>query len=577
VKWLLIVATVILGACGGSRQNTGEGSAATFQKFVDDYFAAYYNFNPSTATAVGLHEYDSKIEDLSAARIRSRVSELRALHSRLGELRAAKLGAEDEIDAEILDGQIQAELLDHETVRTWRKNPMTYVGLPGQAVDGLMKRNYAPARERLTSLIERMKGIPALLKAMDENVVEPPREFTELAVRMAKGSLSFFRDTVPNWVKSAAGNDMGAITAFNTENRKVTTAFQMTADYLEKELLAVSSGNYAIGAQTYAKKLAFEELVDTPLPRLLEIGEANLERDYDAFVRTAKLIDASKTPAEVMRALANEHPSEDRLIEFTKSTLESVRQFVVSKNIIPIPSEVRPTVLPTPPYARSGGFASMDTPGPFEKDGSEAFYYVTPPEQDWTRAHKEEHLRLFNRPVMDLITIHEAYPGHFVQFLYVKEFPTKTRKLVFCGTNVEGWAHYTEQMMIEEGFGGGDPKIRLAQLAEALVRDARYVAGIKLHTAGMTVEQASRIFVEKAFLDPANAHEEARRGAYNPTYLYYTLGKLQIYELREDYKRAKGANYSLAGFHREFIRQGGAPLKLIRRILLPGSLSPSGA
>ena len=181
----------------------------------------------------------------------------------------------------------------------------------------------------------------------------------------------------------------------------------------------------------------------------------------------------------------------------------------------------------------------MDTPGPFEQQAKEAFYYVTPPEPDWTRQHKEEHLRLFNRPVMDIITIHEAYPGHYMQFLYVKQFPTKTRKLIFAGSNAEGWAHYAEQMMVEEGFGGGDPKIRLAQLSEALLRDCRYVAGIKLHTQNMTVEQATKLFVEKAFQEPSNAYEEARRGAYNPTYLYYTLGKLQIYKLREEYKRRK--------------------------------------
>jgi uncharacterized protein (DUF885 family) len=212
----------------------------------------------------------------------------------------------------------------------------------------------------------------------------------------------------------------------------------------------------------------------------------------------------------------------------------------------------------------------MDTPGPYENKATEAFYYVTPPEKDWDVKHKDEHLRLFNIPVMKVITIHEAYPGHYVQFLNAKQFPTKTRKILYCSSNIEGWAHYAEQMMIEEGFGAGDPKIRLAQLQEALLRDARYVVGIKLHTAGWTVEQGARFFQEKAFQEPANAYEEARRGAYNPTYLYYTLGKLQIYRLREDYRAAKAANYTLKGFHDEFVRQGGVPIALIRRILLPG-------
>ncbi|HYI96198.1 MAG TPA: DUF885 family protein, partial [Bryobacteraceae bacterium] len=204
-----------------------------------------------------------------------------------------------------------------------------------------------------------------------------------------------------------------------------------------------------------------------------------------------------------------------------------------------------------------------------------AFYYVTPPEAEWTRTHKEEHLRLFNKPVMEIITIHEAFPGHYNQFLHAKAFPTKTRKLLTTRSNAEGWAHYVEQMMIEEGYGDGDPNIRLAQLSEALLRDCRFVSGIKLHTQNQTVEQAARLFVEKGFQEPANAHEEARRGAYDPTYLYYTAGKLQIYKLREDYKRAHGGDYSLEKFHTEFIKHGSIPLKLMRQILLKGDQSPT--
>ncbi len=217
----------------------------------------------------------------------------------------------------------------------------------------------------------------------------------------------------------------------------------------------------------------------------------------------------------------------------------------------------------------------MDTPGPFEAKATEAFYYVTPTEKDWDAKHKEEHLRLFNLPVLDIITIHEAFPGHYVQFLYAKQFPTKTRKLATCGSNVEGWAHYTEQMMVDEGYGDSDPKIRLAQLSEALLRDCRYVVGIKLHTQGMTVEEGQKVFVESGFQTPATAYEEARRGAYNPTYLYYTLGKLQILKLREDYRAAKGDAFSLQQFHNAFVKQGGIPIQLIRRILLPRTQGPS--
>jgi uncharacterized protein (DUF885 family) len=207
----------------------------------------------------------------------------------------------------------------------------------------------------------------------------------------------------------------------------------------------------------------------------------------------------------------------------------------------------------------------MDTPGAFETRATEAFYYVTPVEPEWDAKHKEEHLRLYNPYVVAIIDVHEVWPGHYLQFLYAPKFPTKTRKLVFCGTNAEGWAHYAEQMMVDQGFGGGDPKYRLAQLQEALLRDCRYVVGIKLHTQGMTVRDGARVFVERGFQEPSNAYEEARRGAYNPTYLYYTLGKLMIGELANEYRAKTGA--SLKGFHDAFVAQGGLPIPLVRRTL----------
>jgi len=316
-------------------------------------------------------------------------------------------------------------------------------------------------------------------------------------------------------------------------------------------------------------------MVDIPLDKLLAIGEATLKRDQDAFRAAARKIDAKKAPAEVMKALSDDHPTEADLIPSARRTIEKARRFLVDKKIVAIPSEVRPTVRETPPYARNGSFASMDTPGAYETKATEAFYYVTPPEKDWTARQKEEHLRLFNAPVMQIITIHEAFPGHYIQFLYAKQYPTKVRKLTYCGSNVEGWAHYCEQMVVEEGYGDGDPKIRLAQLSEALLRDCRFVVGIKLHTQGMTVEEGAKFFERQGFQEPSTAYEEARRGAYNPTYLYYTLGKLQIYKLREDYRKAKGADYTLETFHNEFVRQGGIPIKLIRRILLPGDKGPT--
>lgn len=570
--------TLLLGCFAWSPAAAAAASAAPptgFQTFAERYFSALYASAPTQGTAAGFHQYDARLEDLSLGAFRDRADTLHHQLARLDSLRAGTLSADDRIDAAMIDGAIRSELLEIETIQSWRHNPMLYVGLPGGAIDGLMKRDFAPPAERLRSATARLRRIPAVLEAMRANVVDPPKEFTDLAVRLADGSVGFFRETVAGWGKDAAGGDAVLLHEFMAANDSAAAAMQSAAEWLRRDLLPRSKGRYAIGAKVFAAKLRDEEMIDLPLDTLLALGDANLKKDYDAAVAVARQIDSSKTPTQVMASLADQHPTAADLIPFVRSSLESARQFLIDHHIVTMPSEVRPVVMETPPYARSGGFASMDTPGAYESKAMEAFYYVTPPEKDWDAKHVEEHLRLFNRPVTALITVHEVFPGHFLQFIYAKRFPTKTRKLLGAASNAEGWAHYSEQMMIEEGFGGGDPRVHLAQLSEALVRDCRYVVGIRLHTRNMSVEDGAKCFTDKAFQQPANAYEEARRGAYNPTYLYYTVGKLEIYKLREDYRRAKGGAYTLQGFHDAFVQQGALPLKLMREVLLPGDRRPT--
>ncbi|HTO77049.1 MAG TPA: DUF885 domain-containing protein [Thermoanaerobaculia bacterium] len=536
-----------------------------FAKFVDDFFAARYEASPTQGTAAGFHQYDGKMPDLSRAGIEKRAAGLHAMLDRLKGLDRSKWSFDDRIDAEALEGEIRSDLLDLETLRNWERNPMMYAGTAGFAVNDLMKRDFAPKADRLRSITSRLKAVPAICAAGKANVKNPPKEFTTLAMRMSKGAAGFLQGTVAAWAKDAAGSDAALLADFNDANGKAVAAVNDYAAWLEKDLAPRSNGKYAIGAENFSAKLKYDEMVDWPLAQVLSTGEANLEKDYKAFVETAKKIDPSKTPAEVMKSLSDDHPTADDLIPSARRGLEAARQFLIDKKIVTIPSEVRPTVAETPPFARFGSFASMDSPGAYETKATEAFYYVTPVEKDWDAKHKEEHLRLYNKYVMSMIDVHEVWPGHYLQFLYSKQFPTKTRKLVFCGTNAEGWAHYSEQMMVDQGFGGGDPKVRLAQLQEALLRDCRYVVGIKLHTQGLSVEDGAKIFVEKGFQEPANAYEEARRGAYNPTYLYYTLGKLEIQKLRDEYMQKKGA--TLQQFHDAFVAQGGLPIPLVRKIL----------
>ena len=536
----------------------------SFEAFVEKYFAGRFAMYPSESTAAGRHDKDAFLEDWSRARVEARIAELRA---QLVELAATQPATfDDKIDAQALEAQIRGELLDLDTLRYWEQNPMLYAGLPGRAIDGLMKRNFALADDRLRQVIAREAQIPRVFATAKANLKNPPREFTDLAIRMAKGSVGFFEKSVATWAATANGGNAQLLTEFARANAAATEAAHDFAAWLESDLKPRSTGQYAIGTANYLAKMKYDEMVELPLPELLAKGEAQLAKDHAEFVATAKLIDPSKTPLAVMQGLSAVHPTATDLIPSVRRSIDEAREFLVDNQIVTIPSDVRPNIEETPPYARSGSFASMDTPGPFETKATEAFYYITPVEAEWTKEHAEEHLRLYNPPVVAMINVHEAYPGHFLQFLYVGRFPTLTRKLVASGTNVEGWAHYCEQMMVDEGFGKKDPKIRLAQLQEALLRDCRYVVGVKLHTAGMTVEEGAKVFEEQGFQEPANAYEEARRGAYNPTYLYYTLGKLQIIELRDEYRRVKKG--SLRDFHDAFVRQGGLPIALIRQILL---------
>jgi uncharacterized protein (DUF885 family) len=562
----LLLALGLLAASAPPRLTAAPAPSAEFAHFVDDYFEAQFRARPSAGTEAGLHQYDQQLEDLSRARVLARIAELKQLEARLDAFDRSQLSFDEAIDAQALGGDVRSELQGLEVLRTWERNPMPYVRVPGNAVDGLMKRNFAPAHDRLRSIVARLEAVPAVYAAARANVQNPPKEFTDLAIRMCDGAAGFFEGAVARWAKDAAGSDTALLAEFEKANAVVLQETRAFAAWLKDDLLPRSKGSYAIGASNFLAKLKYDEMVEMPLETLLARGEAQLAKDHAAFVETARRIDPAKTPAQVMRSLSDEHPTAEDLIPSVRRSLEAARRFLVEKDIVTIPSEVRPLIEETPPFARGGSFASMDNPGPFETKATEAFYYVTPVEKDWDAQHQEQHLRLYNPYVVPMINVHEVWPGHYLQFLYSKHFKTKTRQLTFCGTNAEGWAHYTEQMMVDQGFGDGSPKIRLAQLQEALLRDCRYVCGVKLHTKGMTVEEGARLFVETGFQEPANGFEEARRGAYNPTYLYYTLGKLEIQDLAREYMQAKKA--SLKQFHDAFVAEGGLPIPLVRKILL---------
>lgn len=540
---------------------------AEFARVADRYFdEAVFRFDPAQATQAGFHRYDALLPSGAHSEVEAQVAALRKFEAEVQAFAPAGLSPAAAADRELVLSQIRGSLLSLESIRMWEKNPDQYSSGATGAIFVIMSRSFAPPAERLKSVIAREKLIPRLFQSARENLKNPPKIYTEVALEQIPGIVSFFQKDVPAAFKAV--KDAALLAAFRKSNQAVIDALQAYEAWMKSDLLPRSNGDFRIGAENYRRKLLYDEMVETPLDRLLAIGQEDLKRNQAEFQRVAARIDPKRPPAEILHDLEKDHPSAGKLLSSFRDVLGGIRRFVESRHIVTIPSQVPPRVEETPPFLRALTTASMDTPGPFEMVAKEAFFNVTLPEKSWKKEQIEEYLAGFNRGTIVSTAVHEVYPGHYTQFLWVARAPSKARKLIGAGTNSEGWAHYTEQMMLDEGYGNGDPKLRLGQLQDALLRNARYIAGIEMHTGKMTLEQAVEFFVTEGYQVRPVAEKEAKRGTSDPTYLVYTLGKLQILALREDYKKRKGAQYTIGDFHDAFLAQGFAPIPLVRRALL---------
>ena len=545
---------------------------AQFDKLVDEYFNFYFEFHPTEATAAGFHQCDGKLEDYSRSAVDAEVVKLKALQTRFDLLDPAKLAPMSAGDLELLKCTIKSRLLELDTIGMWRKDPDLYTSGVTRSIYLIIKRNFAPPEVRLCSVIAREGAIPTAIVAARQNLENPPKIYTEIALEQMPGMIDFFRKDVPG--AFAEVKDAQLVAEFQRSNMAVIDALRKYQIFLHDDLLPISQGDFRIGAENYRKKLLDDEMVDIPLDRLQAMGYADLRRNQQRLKETAEQIDPKHSPREVLAELGKDHPAPDYLLQSFRDILGSLRQFIEQKQIVSIPSQVLPIVQETPPFMRATTTASMDIPGAYETKATEALLSVTLPQPGWKPQRREEWMEGFNRGTILSTAIHEAYPGHYTQFLWVQHAPSKVRKLIAVGSNAEGWAHYCEQMMLDEGYGGGDPKLRLGQLQDALLRDARFIVGIEMHTGHMTLEQAREFFVREGYQTPPIAEVESKRGSGDPTYLVYTLGKLQILKLRDDFKKNEGGNFTLKDFHDRFMGQGIVPLKLLRKALL-GDDSPT--
>jgi uncharacterized protein (DUF885 family) len=560
---------------------SADGAPQTFHFVSDQYFSeVYFHFSPTAGTQAGLHQYDTQLEDYSAASIQKQIAALHVYEKKLTAIDPSALDASVAGDYQILLNSIRSQLLSLEVIRNWEKNPDNYSSGITNSIFVLMERPFAPVNTRLRSATEREKPIPQVFSEARKNLKNPPRIFTEIALEQVDGLISFFQKDVPSAFADAT--DTQAKTDFVGTNAAVIQALKDYGAWMRSDLLARSNGDYKLGADTFTKKLAYDEMVDIPLDHLLETAYADLHKNQAEFARIAKELDPAKTPQEVLAELATIHPAPDKLLDAFHATFNDLIAFIDAHHIITIPSTVQPTLEETPPFMRATTFASMDPPGPFETRSTKAYFNVTLPEKSWAQAHVAEHMASFNVGTIISTSVHEAYPGHYVQFLWMPEFPSNIRKVLGANSNIEGWAHYTEQMMLDEGYAappaGATPEqireaklIRLGQLQDALLRDARFVNSIKLHTGQFTFDQAVDFFVKEGYQSHSVGLVETKRGTADATYLYYTLGKLEIMKLREDLKTKQGSAFNLEAFHNDFMRQGFAPIKIIRKAMLHDS------
>ena len=558
-----LIILICVGLCSPSL-----AKPRTFQQLVDAYFEDYFKANPSQATSVGFHQFDNQLEDFSlATHLRNRRLLLQYLKA-FQLIKPGGLASLDRDDREIMIATIHSLLLEEDRVQMWRKNPDLYSSAVTSSIFSLIKRSFAPPEARLRAVIARENLIPRDLREAREILRNPPKIYTDIAIEQLPGNADFFQSTVPDAFKGV--KDAGLLAEFKRSNDAAIAALNEYLSWLKTDLAPRSNGIFAIGTENYRLKLLYDEMVDVPLPRLLKLGLAQLRKDQRMFVETARRIDPNKTPEQVLKELEKDHPEANTLISSAQKQLDGLRQFLSDKKIITVPEGAQAKVVETPPFQRATTFASMDTPGPYEANAGEAFYNITLPVPAWPKDKQEEYLEGYNFPLLSNVSVHEVWPGHYTQFLWVKNNPelSKVRKLTGAGSNSEGWAHYSEEMVLDEGLYNNDPRYRLAQLVDALLRDCRYIVGIKMHTQGMTMDQARKFFVDEGRQQPVVGEMETKRGTGDPTYLMYTLGKLEILKLREDYKRKIGGRFSLEDFHDRFIKAGSPPVKIVRRELM---------
>lgn len=571
------LASVAFGSAVGCR-TTATSKPSTFAQTVDAYLEQFSRRHPSIAAGNGLHAHDDRLEDFSAGAIASEIAWLRGVRRDLDAMDATPLTADERVDRRILQGIVDGWLLDLDVVKTWTRNPMIYASAISDGVHNLMTMESSPVEQRARQVVAKLGHVPELLASARTNVRNPPRVFAERAVVMCRGISDVLSQELP--LAFAGISDAGLRDGL----KSAALAAKQSVDAYTAELergLPAASGSYAIGTANVEARYRAEELIDTPAPALLAIGERELAKARAEFAATAARVDRTpgRSPVDIWHAVLLDHPKQGELPAAAQKTVDRLFAFVREHRLVDLPEGERVIVAAAPAFDL--GLASMHSSPPLEPHPVKSFYYVTDAQAAWPAERQDAWLQKFNYPTLADITAHEVAPGHYVHSLFMRRTPGKVRR-IWIGLNPfpqpssgqDGWAHYAEQLVSDEGFAADDPRYRLAQVSEALTRICRMIVGLRLHSGEWTIDQAAAFFEREAHLPPPAARQEATRGTYDPTYGGYFLGKLAAIKLRRDYQAAKGDQFNLREFHERVMTNGIAPWWAHRQLLLPGDSQP---
>ncbi len=537
--------------------------------FVDQYLDYLYETHPTEAAADGVHLHDDLLEDLSRSAIDTRIREFGGWGRRLEGISTGDLTPEERLDRRMLGDCIRGRLYALEEVRDWERNPLVYAEVLANSLATQVLFAYADLPERARRIGSKLRQTPRLIDSARENVSEPPGLFVKVAIESFEGVLSFIEKDLPRAFRDL--DDLHILGDLADASTDAAASLREYIGYLRDTLAPKSRATFRIGRDQLEQKLRFDEGIDIPSDQLLEIALRELRATQEEFARIATSIDSD--PAEAWRKVKMRHPTVDELIPAVGEQVKKLQTFLQRKSLVTLPENAGLRIAPTPDFYR-WTFASLWTPGPFEVAKIPARYYITNVDPDWSDSRKNDHLLDLNYASLWSVSTHEVYPGHFLHFEHLRQVKSRLRKSTLCAPTsfIEGWAHYAEEMILDEGFERGNAEIRLGQLAEALTRLARTVVGIRLHAEDLSVEQGVRFFKEEAYLEEGTARREAERGTFDPSYVLYALGKLMMVKLRADVEEAtrstpKSEGFSLQRFHDNVLGQGSVPFWMHRALM----------